>query len=323
MNHGMNNSLPVVSVCVVTYNQAAYIEKCLLSVLGQEVDFPIEILVGDDASTDETRHIIERIVNRFPDRLRVITAAKNQGASANYQQLVRITKGEFIAHLDGDDYWLAGKLAAQVSFLKSHEDCAAVYSNAIAVNEQGETIGRFFDESPAIIDLGYLLRRGNYLPHCSLVYRSMHRNIVIDANPPFLDYSLHLGFGRCGQLAVLSQPYAVYRVGAPLSAVATQTALTLRLYWNAIEGCNGIANEKSIHRAKARFLSGCFAYLSHKKPGISVIQWIRTVLKSLPNKKIRLLAFAIFAVVGRKISQIIDSLKQPKGQRILYRTPRP
>src|SRR5438034_6985558 len=91
---------PIVSVCVVTYNQQDYIEDCLLSVLAQTPEIELEILVGDDCSTDGTAEIVERISALFPARIVLYRHVANLGASANYQFLISRAKGDYIAHLD-------------------------------------------------------------------------------------------------------------------------------------------------------------------------------------------------------------------------------
>lgn len=113
-----------VSVCVVCYNQEKYIKQCLESVLKQETNFDFEVIVGDDASTDSTRDIILKLQETYPDKLKTLFHEKNIGAYDNVLSVYRAATGDYIAHLDGDDYFLPGKLQAQCDFMDENEDCA-------------------------------------------------------------------------------------------------------------------------------------------------------------------------------------------------------
>ena len=86
----VNKEIPKVSVCVVTYNQENLIERCLNSILSQEVNFSIEIIVGDDGSTDRTRTIINQFKNRYPKIVKPIFHEKNIGALRNYRLFIAL-----------------------------------------------------------------------------------------------------------------------------------------------------------------------------------------------------------------------------------------
>ena len=152
-----------ISVCIVTFNHAEYIQDCLASVLGQQVNADIEILVGDDCSTDNTREIISCFAHLYPTIITPIFHQTNIGGSHNYQYLIHQADGDYIAHLDGDDFWLPGKLAAQMAFLDRKSNCVAVYANAAVVNDAGELIAKFNGRVSEEITIDDLLRRGNFL----------------------------------------------------------------------------------------------------------------------------------------------------------------
>src|SRR5689334_18333358 len=130
----MRENRPKVSVCVVAFNHGRYIANCLASVVGQQINAELEVLVGDDCSADETRQIIGRYAEEHPGLIHPVFHQSNIGGTQNYQSLIRRASGSYIAHLDGDDYWLPGKLAEQVSFLEKNQNCVAVYTNAIVVS---------------------------------------------------------------------------------------------------------------------------------------------------------------------------------------------
>lgn len=113
----------LLSVGILTYNQAQYIRQCLDAVLMQEVDFEYEIVVGDDASSDSTQDILREYAVKYPGKFELLLGEKNEGISMNYKKVLSACKGKYIALCEGDDYWTdAHKLQAQVDFLERHAD---------------------------------------------------------------------------------------------------------------------------------------------------------------------------------------------------------
>ena len=130
----MNN--PKVSVCIVTYKQEKYIKQCVESILNQDVDFPFEVIVGDDCSTDKTLEILKSISIENTN-LFIIERKKNIGGSANYIDTHKRSKGVYTCHCDGDDYWLPNKLKLQVNAMDSTPNCNLSWTRAVLVNPQG------------------------------------------------------------------------------------------------------------------------------------------------------------------------------------------
>ena len=116
----------LVSICCLTYNHAAYIRECLDGFLMQRTDFPVEIIVHDDASTDGTQDILREYQARYPDRFHLILQTENQyskGVNVAIQYIFPRVRGKYIAFCEGDDYWTApDKLQRQVDFLEAHPD---------------------------------------------------------------------------------------------------------------------------------------------------------------------------------------------------------
>lgn len=128
----MPNENIMVSVVLTTYNQEKYIGKAVDSILAQEVSFPMEILIGEDCSTDGTADVLREYEIKYPGRFQVFYREKNLGANRNTYELHIRTKGKYIAGLEGDDYWSdIHKLQKQVDFLESHPEyysCAHAFS---------------------------------------------------------------------------------------------------------------------------------------------------------------------------------------------------
>ena len=94
-----------VSVCMITYNHERFIAQAVESALMQETDFDYEIVIGEDCSTDGTRQVLLDLHDRHPDRIRLLLREKNIGASHNFVGTLEACRGEYVAFLDGDDYW--------------------------------------------------------------------------------------------------------------------------------------------------------------------------------------------------------------------------
>ena len=111
-----------VSVIVPCYNFEDYIEQSLLSAVSQKTNFEFEILVRDDMSKDSSQSCIERVAT-FNSNVRYFKPEENLGAGKNIKFLTEQAKGEYIAYLDGDDYWTdVYKLQKQVDFMDSNPD---------------------------------------------------------------------------------------------------------------------------------------------------------------------------------------------------------
>lgn len=129
----------LISICIITYNHELYIAQALDSVLMQICNYPIEIVVGEDCSTDKTREICEQYAEKHKN-ISVITSQKNVGMIQNFRRTSDACNGKYIAMLEGDDYWTDPyKLQKQVDFLESHPDFVLCFHDKAYLNE-GEII---------------------------------------------------------------------------------------------------------------------------------------------------------------------------------------
>ena len=138
----MNSDIKV-SVCVVTYNQEKYIAECLQSIVDQVVDFNIEIIVADDGSTDKTSQIIGDFSTRYSELIVPILHNENIGVEKNYRSAHDLARGEYVAHCDGDDVWLPGKLAYQIDLLDRNPQASQCWTCARLIDDEGNKIGVF------------------------------------------------------------------------------------------------------------------------------------------------------------------------------------
>lgn len=135
------------SILVVTYNQEKYIQQCLDSILVQLVDFEYEVIIGDDCSTDSTPQICDEYAKKYPF-IHVYHHSKNLGHVKNWEFCLNQCKGEYIAILEGDDYWIdCHKLQKQVDYLDSHSEVALTITNVQSIYEKGAKERHFIFES--------------------------------------------------------------------------------------------------------------------------------------------------------------------------------
>lgn len=119
---------PVVSVNMITYNHEKYIAKAIEGVMSQEVDFPFELVIGEDCSPDNTRDIAIEYQKKYPHNIRVIYPEQNVGPNNNFRRTLEACRGEYIAICEGDDIWLdKTKLKKQVGFLAENPDYVITY----------------------------------------------------------------------------------------------------------------------------------------------------------------------------------------------------
>ena len=121
---------PDISVLVLAFNHEAYLTEALDGILGQDFKGTLEVLVGEDCSSDRTRSIADRYAERHPGVIRVISAPINVGMYANHERLVRSARAPVIAYCEGDDWWHdRSKLTDQLRLLSQHPEWVGVHSD--------------------------------------------------------------------------------------------------------------------------------------------------------------------------------------------------
>jgi glycosyltransferase involved in cell wall biosynthesis len=132
---------PLVSVVMTAYNHERYLTEAIEGVVRQETSFPIELLIGEDCSTDGTRNIALSYQKRFPEIIRVIASEHNVGAHANLARLLAASRGRYIAFCDGDDFWhRTGKLQRQIDQFCADESIVCVSTGYQTVSADSEVV---------------------------------------------------------------------------------------------------------------------------------------------------------------------------------------
>ena len=204
---------PKVSVVTTTHNQEDFARDAFDSFIAQQIDFPMEIIVADDASTDSTRAIIQEYVDRYPHLFRPILRPKNLGLNRNLVGALSAARGTYIALCEGDDYWIDPlKLTKQVAFLDRHPKTAVCFHPVRVIWEDGRVEDEDFP--PVIwrddLSLDTLIRR-NFIQTNSVVYRRLPRYSRIPADVMPLDHYLHVRHAFSGSIAMLPETMSVYR----------------------------------------------------------------------------------------------------------------
>jgi len=120
-----NDDDPEISVCVITYNHARFIGKCLDGIRQQENLPRHEVIICDDASGDETENLIKEYIERYAlTNYYYFKSEKNTGMMANLTKALTLCRGKFVALCEGDDYWTDPcKLQKQYSLMESNPEC--------------------------------------------------------------------------------------------------------------------------------------------------------------------------------------------------------
>lgn len=207
---------PMVSVVMITYNQAGEIATAIKGVVRQRADFDIELIISDDASTDATYSIAEEWQRRYPHIIRLHRNPVNIGLQANYVKAFGLCRGRYMALCDGDDYWICRrKLARQVHYMEQHPECAVTFHRMVNFYEGDRTMSLSNGGQRALTDIRDL-SRANFITNASVLYR---KDAVDLTNLPswitdirLLDYAMHMLYAANGTIRYFRRPMGVYRI---------------------------------------------------------------------------------------------------------------
>lgn len=213
---------PKVSVCITTYNHEKYIAEALDSVLAQQTEFSFEILVGEDDSSDLTKEIVEQYARKHSIIRPFYRAQKDKifihGRPTGRQNFIKnleSAKGEYIALLDGDDYWTdTNKLAKQAELLDDAQEVSVVFHRLVNQSEDGN--GYVFpaaDRYPAGKYKTQHLLRENFIATGSVMFRNWSEYEFQDwfLRVPYADWPLHLLNSLRGEIFLIDDVMAVRR----------------------------------------------------------------------------------------------------------------
>lgn len=230
---------PLVSVRVITYNQERFLGRCLEGVLAQRTNFPFEIVLGEDCSTDRTGQIARDYAARFPESIRLITAEKNVGGLANARRVREACRGRYHALCEGDDYWIDPlKLQKQVDFLEAHPDHVLCFHDALITWADKSSWPRYYCPKglPASVGAAEVIGRPCFIPTASILMReTLANHLPVWDRPVWCpDLTLRLWAAHQGRLGYLDEIMAVrQRVASGMTSTVRARTLfedTLHVY---------------------------------------------------------------------------------------------
>lgn len=279
---------PVISVRVIAYNQEPYISQCLDGVLAQKTEYPFEIVVHDDASTDKTADIIRMYEKKFPRIVKPIYETENQYSKKD-DSLNRIINphlnGKYVAICEGDDYWIdSQKLQIQCSFMESHPEFSMCMHNAFMIDEctgQKKTMDSFESEgektqreqivagltSLSVATASYFLRKNLWNKQPELF-----KTVVGD-------YPIRMWYASQGKTYYFSKPMSVYRVNVNESYMT-------RLSGNFSRYENYIIELSKFYNRLDDFTCGQFHDVLRKKIDGDLLAFCSTVNKAYALTKL-------------------------------------
>lgn len=313
------------SIVCITYNHQKYIRDALDGFVAQSVNFCLEIIISDDASTDDTPSIIEEYTRKHPTIFFPILRKKNIGAMCNFVDALSRVRGEYVALCEGDDYWTSNnKLQTQVDYLDSHPSCSISFHPVKVIDESDSSFFTIFpyDLVGNVFFLKDIVPR-NFIQTNSVVYRwGFHDGLGTDFNLRAFpaDHYIHTLQASLGEIHLIPRVMAVYRKndGGMFSSVKDHAALVRK--W-------GMAHIE-LFRALNKKLNGEFAEI-YQSNELSVVRTlVRDYLNSSSEPELNILyksypdtTLIALREIGYSIDQV-PRLTQPlteqlkKNQRI-------
>lgn len=229
---------PLVSIVCLTYNQAPYVRDTLEGFLKQQTDYPYEIIIHDDASTDGTADIIREYAGRYPDLFRLVLQTENQYSKHHRFDLIigsciEMARGKYIAYCEGDDFWTdPGKLQMQTDYLEANPDCGLVYTDVSSLNvatgvlTEGRIASGKIKSSPLFAE--HLVNAG-FISPLTWVFRKFLMPVYDNPYPDFT-YVMALDFQATSRVHFMPKVTATYRI---LPESASHSHDTSRIYVRA------------------------------------------------------------------------------------------
>ena len=217
-----HSTRPTVSTVIVTYNHQEFITEAIESALAQRGNYKHEILLADDGSTDGTARMVARYAEKYPDQIRDVSHGTNVGLSENYRHCFREAAGEFVAILEGDDYWTdTAKNFHLVEFLQNEPEAAMVFAR-IELLRTADDSRRTLKRQDG---LGRLITAADFAAseHLNLIANfsstMFRRRIMLEIpsmvfEPRFNEITLSFYLDRLGKIGFIDRIMSVYRLNS-------------------------------------------------------------------------------------------------------------
>lgn len=215
--------MTTIDIILFCYNQEQYIEQALRSIYAQELPEGVSarIIVADDCSPDKTLEIIKRLAPESPFPMMFLPEEPNMGISKNYKRSFAASKAEYVAILEGDDYWMPNHLKQHIEFLWAHPECSMSMNEITFLHEDGlVTVGKVVKEAQSdykIISLRKQIVEGNQLGNLSAcMFRGQYlRELPSELHEMHIaDWMLGIMMAQRGDIGIIKGSTNVYRVKA-------------------------------------------------------------------------------------------------------------
>ncbi len=210
---------PILSICMICYNQAEYIAQAIDGILSQTCGFETRLIIGEDCSTDATRSVCEKYVAKYSGRIRLLPPSENLGVMGNFFRTLAQARGKYVAFCEGDDYWVDPlKLQKQVEWLEAHPECGLVYTQTRWFWQKKGKFGKIRGGAGGRETTLEVLLEENRIPTPTVVVRKelLERYIEEvrpqDRNWMMGDYPMWLYVAAHSEIRFIPEPTAVYRV---------------------------------------------------------------------------------------------------------------
>lgn len=308
---------PVVSIVTPSYNQVAYLEQTLVSVLSQDY-LHLEYLVVDGASTDGSQEVIKKYANR----LAWWVSEKDSGQAEAINKGLMRAKGEIVAWLNSDDIYLPGAISSMVKVFQDHPEANLVYGNMLAVNEMGQIINRLTYRQVSLTDLLCFQIIGQ--PAVFMRREALKKAGYLDpAYHYLLDHHLWIRMAAQGPVFHVDQTWAAARYhpaaknrarAAEFGREAFRILACAREQPNLAEIVSRQARraQASAYRVDARYL------LDGGQPWASLSSWLRAFVIHPPTAlaRLNLLFSALLDITGlRRVRAAILRLRQRRWKK--------
>lgn len=218
---------PLVSVVMITYAHENFIEQAVSSILMQNCDFEVELIIANDNSPDSTDQIVLDIIKNHPKGkwIKYTKHQINTGMMPNFIWALEQCSGNYIALCDGDDYWADPyKLQKQVDFLEKNESYSLCFHKINILNKDGDVVEDFITKVPENYETFENLANSNFIHTPSVVFRSKYLPLPLKlSNAPVGDYILWLHLASHGKIHYIPESMAIYREGVGIWSSKSQS----------------------------------------------------------------------------------------------------
>ena len=244
-----------VSILMITYNHEKFIAQAIDSVLEQKANFDYEIVIGEDCSADNTRYIVEEYAGKHPNRIKPVFNKKNLGPAINFDRTLHACKGQYIALLEGDDYWTSPhKLQKQVDFLDKHPECSMCFHDSEMLI--GGRVKKY--PTPSLSRQGFGTLKDVLERFVAASSSLMFRGGLYDKPPEWYYktaigtiwglYILHASYGKIGYIKETMSIYRVHKKGVWSGLSPIAKCLEIIKFYKVLRGNMGSESDDIIDK---------------------------------------------------------------------------